>query len=110
MRIVSISIVFLFLLFSTLLATEKKHSKLLPHEKNFKLDTDPFIQQIVNQVSGDSILSYLQKIESFGLKNPGSTALENARDWLYNKYQSYGYTDIVYHDLLIAPIHFRILL
>jgi len=65
---------------------------------NLKLDVDPFYQQIVNQVSYDSIYSYLQKLESFGVKNPGSTALVNARDWLHDKLAAYGYTDIVYHD------------
>ena len=92
------TIVILILILTTFLFADKKHSSTIPFESNIELDIDPFIQAIVNQVSGDSILSYLQHLESLGLKNPGSTALVNTRDWLFSKYQSYGYTDIVYHD------------
>jgi peptidase M28-like protein/immune inhibitor InhA-like protein/type IX secretion system substrate protein len=92
------NIILLFLIFATLLFADKKHSNPIPYESNLKLVVDPFIQNIVNQVSGDSILAYLQQLESLGLKNPGSTELEDARDWLSAKYQSYGYTDVVYHD------------
>jgi len=93
-----IKIIIITLIFASILFADKKHSETIPFESNIELTIDPFIQNIVNQVSGDSILSYLQHLESLGLKNPGSTALENTRDWLYNKYQSYGFTDIVYHD------------
>ena len=75
-----------------------KNSNPVPFEKNIELTVDPFIQNIVSQVSGDSILSYLQQLEALGIKSPGNPELENTRDWLFNKYQAYGYTDIVYHD------------
>jgi len=91
-------VLFLLLFFASVLFADKKHFNAIPFESNVKLDVDPFIQNIVNQVSGDSILTYLQQLESLGLKNPGSTALVNTRDWLNTKYQNFGYTDIVYHD------------
>ena len=101
MRILSIIIIFLFFI-STLLVADKKHSNSYPFESNLKLDIDPYIQNIVNQVSGDSILSYLQQLEALGVKEPGTVALINTRDWLNSKYQSYGYTDIVYHDFIYS--------
>lgn len=93
---------FIYLVFlvanTTTFASDKKHDIYSERDINLKLNNDPFIQQIVNQVSADSILSYLQKLESFGMKSPDSTALNAARDWLYTKYLNYGYTDIAYHD------------
>jgi len=93
-----ISLIHVLLIITSLSYADKKHTKTIPFESNLILDIDPFIQNIVNQVSGDSILVYLQQLESLGLKYPGTTALENTRDWLFSKYQSYGYNNIAYHD------------
>jgi len=95
---ISIIVLQILLLNTFLFASDKKHDQIFSSDDSINLSPDPFIQQIVNEVSADSILSYLQKFESFGQKNPGSAALVTARDWLYNKYQSYGYVDITYHD------------
>jgi len=94
-------VLFLLLVLATALVADKKHTNPIQFDSNLKIDVDPFIQNIVNQVSGDSILSYLQQLESLGRKQPSSSYisnLENTRDWLQSKYQNYGYTDIVYHD------------
>jgi len=56
---------------------------------------DPFLEEIVNQVSFDTIYSNLQKFESLGIKEPGSAALEETAEWLIEKYHSFGYTNIV---------------
>lgn len=53
-----------------------------------------YYQSIVDNVKYDSLLTSLQKIESLGVKSPGTTALVNAKNWLVNKYTSYGYSDI----------------
>ena len=53
---------------------------------------DPFYQSVVSQVSYDSVLSYLEKHESLGVKDPGSQELSDAGMWLYQKYLDYGYT------------------
>lgn len=53
-----------------------------------------FYQSIVDGVKYDSILRNLQKIESFGIKSPGTQALINAKNWLVNKYTYYGYSNI----------------
>lgn len=55
---------------------------------------NPFYQSIVANVSYDSIYQYLHKFETLGIKGPGTAALNNARDWLLEKYTSLGYTDI----------------
>jgi len=55
---------------------------------------NPFYQSIVANVSYDSIYQYLHKFETLGIKEPGTNALNNTRDWLLAKYTSYGYTDI----------------
>ena len=53
-----------------------------------------FYQSIVDGVKYDSILKSLQKIESLGVKSPGTAALVNAKTWLVNKYMNYGYSNI----------------
>lgn len=92
-----ILLVVLLATFSVIGAADKKHSQFYP-KSALTIPVDPTYQAIVNQVSADSILSYLQKLESFGVKSPGSAQLDAARDWLKNKYLAYGYTDVVYHD------------
>lgn len=86
------------LLINSLSATNRKGQHPQPYQPKFSMSVDPFYQQIVDQVSYDSIYAHLQKLESFGVKEPGTPALENTRDWIHNKLVSYGYTDIVYHD------------
>jgi Zn-dependent M28 family amino/carboxypeptidase len=61
---------------------------------SFSQTLNPFFQNIVNQVSYDSLLNTLKKIELLGVKTAPSPALSNASVWLYNKYLSYGYTNI----------------
>ncbi len=62
---------------------------------SFSQAVDPFYLQLVNQVSPDTVLANLQKLESLGRKEPGSASLNLTADWLISKYQSFGYTDIV---------------
>lgn len=83
---------------TSLIAQTEKDPNPTPFESTFSLAADPYYQQIVNQVSYDSIYSYLQELESLGIKEPGTTALDNTRNWIQQKLASYGYADIVYHD------------
>lgn len=48
---------------------------------------------ISNQVSQTNINSYLQDFEGLGVKTTGSTANNNAYNWLKNKYLSFGYSE-----------------
>lgn len=54
---------------------------------------NPYYQSIVANVSYDSIYQYLHKFETLGIKEPGTAALNNTKNWLLSKYTSYGYTD-----------------
>ncbi|WP_412984072.1 M28 family peptidase [Pontimicrobium sp. IMCC45349] len=54
-----------------------------------------FYGDIVNNVSYTNILNDLTTFENFGIKDIGSTALNNAQAWIKGRYESLGYTDIV---------------
>jgi len=56
---------------------------------------NPFYEGIVSGVSYDTVLANLQKLESLGIKEPGTAAIDNTANWLIQKYQSFGYTQIV---------------
>ena len=58
-------------------------------------EVNPYYQGLVSAVSYDTILANLQTFESLGVKESGTVALDNTADWLIEKYQSYGYTNIV---------------
>ncbi len=49
---------------------------------------------IVNSYSPDTVHKYLVEFENLGVKEHGTPALQNTLDWLIDKYNSYGYTDI----------------
>jgi aminopeptidase YwaD len=55
---------------------------------------DPFYQSIVANVSYDSLLKNLQEFEALGVKEAGSSELNDTRDWILDKYNNYGYTDV----------------
>jgi hypothetical protein len=50
---------------------------------------------IVNNVSSANILADLTAFENLGIKQIGTTALNNTQAWIKSRYQSLGYTDIV---------------
>ncbi|TYB73842.1 M28 family peptidase [Bizionia gelidisalsuginis] len=56
---------------------------------------NPFYGDIVNTVSASNIVTDLTTFENFGIKTNGSTAINNAKNWIVSRYQSLGYTDIV---------------
>ena len=53
-----------------------------------------FYDGIVQNVSASNILDDLETFVDFGVKEPGTNAIENAKDWIINRYQDLGYTDI----------------
>lgn len=57
-------------------------------------DFNPYYSEIVENVSPGNILDDLHTFEDFGIKEPGTIAIENAKDWIINRYQNLGYTDI----------------
>ncbi len=50
---------------------------------------------IVDDVSASNILTDLTTFENFGIKELGTNQLTNTQNWLVNRYQSLGYTNIV---------------
>jgi len=56
---------------------------------------DPYIQNYVDEVSLDSLYTNLQNLESLGIKELNTVALDSTGEWLIKKYESFGYTDIV---------------
>ncbi|RXP60340.1 M28 family peptidase [Lutibacter sp. HS1-25] len=51
--------------------------------------------EIVNKCAYDSIYKNLQQFESYGVKEIGTSSLNNTKNWIINKYNHYGYTNIV---------------
>lgn len=54
-----------------------------------------FYDGIVTTISATNILADLTAFENLGVKQIGTTALDNTQAWIKNRYQSLGYTDIV---------------
>ena len=50
---------------------------------------------LVAKVSQTNILNDLTTFENFGVKNVGSEALTKAENWIAERYQNLGYTDVV---------------
>ncbi len=53
-----------------------------------------YYDEIVQDVSSANLLNDLTTLVGFGIKEPGTNAIENAKDWIVNRYQTLGYTDI----------------
>ena len=56
---------------------------------------DTYYNGIVSNVSVSNIINDLTTFESFGVKEVGTMAQTNTKDWIVGRYQSLGYTDIV---------------
>ncbi|TKJ41086.1 hypothetical protein CEE37_05310 [candidate division LCP-89 bacterium B3_LCP] len=53
-------------------------------------DFHPFIQELVNQVSQVQYTEYLQTLEDFVTRNTYTSGCDNAADWIYTQFQSFG--------------------
>jgi aminopeptidase YwaD len=67
--------------------------------QDLRLRADPEFQAVVDRVSPDSVLAALRKLESLGIKAPGTPALAETADWIQARYESLGYRDIVRQDV-----------
>lgn len=56
---------------------------------------NPFYGSIVASSSYDSISTYMNEFTDLGIKQIGTPALTNTKNWIVSKYQDWGYTDIV---------------
>lgn len=61
---------------------------------SFSQTHNAFYQSVVDSVSYDTILHHLQTFQSLGVKEVGTTELVDAKNWLVNKYISFGYTNV----------------
>lgn len=61
----------------------------------------PFYNSLVENVDPDNITDDLNIFENFGRKEPGTTAIENAKNWIIARYQDLGYTDIETQDFRV---------
>lgn len=55
---------------------------------------NPYYNGIVENVSATNILDDLTTLVDFGVKEPGTSAIEDAKDWIIDRYQTLGYTAI----------------
>lgn len=53
-----------------------------------------YYNEIVENVSSGNILDDLNTFENFGVKEPGTVAIDNTKDWILNRYQDLDYTEI----------------
>lgn len=56
---------------------------------------NPFYQTIVDNCEYDSLANTMITLTGFGVKEPGTQALDDTRDWILGKYADWGYTDVV---------------
>lgn len=69
------------------------------------VDWDPFIQSIVDQVNGDSLTAYIQRLQDFKTRLTHSDSSFAASQWMYQKMAAWGYTpefDSFYMDTSMA--------
>lgn len=58
----------------------------------------PFYNDLADSCSLDSITTYLQDFESFGVKEYNTSGIIDTKNWILDKYNQWGYTDIVEDD------------
>jgi hypothetical protein len=74
-------------------ATPREHARTrIPTAKA----TNPFIQQLVDSVSADSLHSYIQGLEDFYTRYFYADSCNAAGEWLYQKLQSFGLDSVAY--------------
>ncbi len=61
-----------------------------------------FYANLADSCNLDTVTTYLHEFEALGVKEYNSVELQNARDWLLDKYSQWGYTDIVQDDFIAA--------
>ncbi len=63
---------------------------------------NPYYNGIVENVSASNILDDLTTLVDFGVKEPGSSEIEDAKDWIINRYQTLGYTAIETQPFMVS--------
>ncbi len=61
-----------------------------------------YYDEIVEEVSSTNLLNDLTSFEDFGIKEPGSSAIEDAKNWILARYQSLGYTAVETQEFTVS--------
>ncbi len=59
---------------------------------------NPYYNGVVENVSASNLLDDLTTLVDFGVKEPGTNEIEDAKDWIIARYQNLGYTAIETQD------------
>lgn len=59
---------------------------------------NPLIQQMVNSVSSDSVLSFVQRLQRFGTRRSTSDSCRAAANWLRDKFLLYNCDSVYLHN------------
>ena len=59
---------------------------------SYAQEHNPFHQSLVDQVNKNNLVQNLQSFVNFGVKETGTSAQQNALNWMKGLYQSWGYT------------------
>ncbi|MDP2688255.1 MAG: M20/M25/M40 family metallo-hydrolase [Aequorivita sp.] len=59
---------------------------------------NPYYSSVVENVSASNILDDLETFVDFGVKEPGTGAIEDAKNWILERYQTLGYAAIETQD------------
>ncbi|MDB2656649.1 M28 family peptidase [Crocinitomicaceae bacterium] len=73
---------------------------LTAHSQTF----DAFYASMADSCNQDTVTEYLQQFEDLGVKELLNAGLDNTKDWIIQKYQDWGYTDIVEDDFQVQGV------
>ncbi|MCR9173644.1 MAG: M28 family peptidase [bacterium] len=65
---------------------------------------DAFYASMADSCNQDTVTEYLQQFEDLGIKELLNPALDNTKDWIVQKYQNWGYTDIVEDNFQVQGV------
>lgn len=65
---------------------------------------DAFYASMADSCNQDTITEYLQQFEDLGVKELLNAGLDNTKDWIIQKYQDWGYTNIVEDDFQVQGV------
>ncbi|MDZ7330494.1 MAG: M20/M25/M40 family metallo-hydrolase [candidate division KSB1 bacterium] len=63
--------------------------------------TDSSILKILAQISADSLAAAVQRLQDFKTRYTYSDSIISAAQWIYNRYKSYGYSDVKFDTFYI---------
>lgn len=61
-----------------------------------------FYNDMVNNVSNVNLVDDITVFQNFGVKEPGTAANNNTKDWIVSRYTDLGYTDIVEQPFTVS--------